>query len=498
MKKKDKVYTIALLIVFLSLVPRLVNFDSTVVIGTVHSLRQLDVATIARNIYMDPMTFFTPLIDRGESFNTVPPMKVGLEFQLMPLLVAILYSIFGIHTSFGPIVSLLFYIGSCWAIYKISRYYLTEIGCLFSLTIFCFSSQYIVYSSTFMPESEVIFFLLITFLLFKRYLSSPNNCRLVLFFVSLTLSMLVKLTNAYMLPVYFYLWVINLGKFKLKDRILLIGVGVLGFLLTLLYYWLVNKYADTPYVSNILSDKVFKNLGSKYVDIDFWELFFKYMIMYFAPIGFLVFLLGVFRVSKCHFELIVWLFCVVLFEHVSGYNILVNHIYYFLPTVPIVSLICGLGFQDIKYVIGKLNIWNGTKDLILVLIPLLLITQLLFLYKSYGFTGDATYAKLQRQEGENLKKVLAQYSSNDGRSLIGLLRWEEYPVLYYSEQLGWMFAYDENGENIKANIQELKKKGCKFIYVSPRDKDSKVAELLKSELKLIFDPRLEGLLLKVI
>ncbi|WP_245600205.1 ArnT family glycosyltransferase [Paenibacillus harenae] len=495
MKGKIVVY-ISLIVVILSLIPRLLYFDSTEIIGTIHSLRQLDVATIARNILIDPSTFFSPTLDRGEGLSSTLPMTVGLEFQLMPLIVAALYSIFGIHTSFGSILSILFYLGSCLFIYKIAERYLGMLGIITTMAIFCFSSQYIVYSKTFMPESEVIFFLLFSFCLFQKFLDDPKRSKLVLFIFILTLSMLVKLTNAYMLPVYMYLLYKNRKQFSRKSFWMIFTSGVFSLIITLFYYYIINARADTPYVSGILSNLILKNFGQKFVDVDYWDLFFKYLVIYFSPLGILLAIIGSKKMFSSNQEFLVWFICVFIFEFVSGYAILSNHIYYFLPTVPIGALLIGAGFQAIIDKIKKFTKSRIAISSITIIVLVFLVLQLLFLYQHYGFTGNKEYARLQRQDGEELNKYFTKTKSSLPIK-IGLLRWEEYPVLYYSEQLGWMFTYEEDPVVLERYIQELVGNDCKYLYISSRDLTTTAAKYLISKYEVVELESIKGRLLEI-
>ena len=156
------------IIIFLGLVFRLYHIDFPA-LGW-HSWRQSDTAAIAKNLYENGFNFLYPQIN----WNANGTGYVESEFHIYPLIVSILYSVFGVNDMFGRIVSLLFSLLTIYGIYILVRKILNENIAAWSSFIYAILPLNIFYGRAFMPEAAMLMCSLYSVYFFNEWLEKEK------------------------------------------------------------------------------------------------------------------------------------------------------------------------------------------------------------------------------------------------------------------------------------------------------------------------------------
>ena len=157
------------LIILLALVVRLVAINAPYT--SIHWIKQLQIAPIAKNFYEDGYNILWPETD----YSADRPGYIEIEFQLVTFLTALLYPIFGIHEWVGRAVTISFSIGSLILIYALLRRYLGDRPATFGLLFLAFAPSNWYYSRVLMSESLMLFFSIGVVYFFSLWLGVPRS-----------------------------------------------------------------------------------------------------------------------------------------------------------------------------------------------------------------------------------------------------------------------------------------------------------------------------------
>jgi Dolichyl-phosphate-mannose-protein mannosyltransferase len=122
--------------------------------------RQGDTAAIARNFATLDYNLLHPQTD----YDGPPPNYAELELQIVPILAATLYNLFGIHEIFGRLISIAFSLGTVAVLAALGRRLRREGGAppqfagLTAAFLFAAYPGSTYYGRTFMPDTTMIFF----------------------------------------------------------------------------------------------------------------------------------------------------------------------------------------------------------------------------------------------------------------------------------------------------------------------------------------------------
>ena len=153
MKKLFKENKLFLILLFLSVVIRLVNINMPILEGT--ATRQVQTAMIARNLYTNGFNLFYPQVD----FLGPGPGYLVLEFPLLNFIAAVFYVLCGgVHEWIGRLISISFFAGSVIFLFSLIRRLFEERTALITIVIYSISPLGLIYSRAFMPDFEMIFF----------------------------------------------------------------------------------------------------------------------------------------------------------------------------------------------------------------------------------------------------------------------------------------------------------------------------------------------------
>lgn len=175
------------LIILVALAVRLVDF--TAPYTSIHWIKQLQLAPIAKNFYGHGYNIWWPETD----YSADRPNYIEVEFQLVTWLTALLYNIFGVHDWVGRLVAVGFSLGAIVLMYRLLRLHLGERPAAFGLLFFAFAPSHWYFGRVLMSESAMIFFSVALVYYFSLWLKKERSTYYVAALVSAMLCFLVKL-----------------------------------------------------------------------------------------------------------------------------------------------------------------------------------------------------------------------------------------------------------------------------------------------------------------
>jgi 4-amino-4-deoxy-L-arabinose transferase-like glycosyltransferase len=118
--------------------------------------RQGDTASIAKNFATLQYNILYP----QTNYNGPPPNYVELELQIVPIIAATLYKIFGVHEVFGRLTSIAFSLGTVAVLGFFARWlFASEIAGLLAALFFAIMPGSFFYGRTFTPDTTMVFFM---------------------------------------------------------------------------------------------------------------------------------------------------------------------------------------------------------------------------------------------------------------------------------------------------------------------------------------------------
>jgi 4-amino-4-deoxy-L-arabinose transferase-like glycosyltransferase len=129
--------------------------------------RQGDTASIAKNFATLQYNIFYP----QTNYDGPPPNYVELELQIVPIIAATLYKIFGIHEVIGRLVTIAFSMGTVAVLAFFARWlFASEIAGLLAALLYAIVPGSIYYGRTFTPDATMVFFLTAALYVISRML----------------------------------------------------------------------------------------------------------------------------------------------------------------------------------------------------------------------------------------------------------------------------------------------------------------------------------------
>jgi 4-amino-4-deoxy-L-arabinose transferase-like glycosyltransferase len=129
--------------------------------------RQGDTASIAKNFATLQYNILYP----QTNYNGPPPNYVELELQIVPIIAATLYKIFGVHEVIGRLTTIAFSLGTVGVLAFFGRWlFASEIAGLLAALLYAIMPGSVYYGRTFTPDTTMVFFLCATLYLVARLL----------------------------------------------------------------------------------------------------------------------------------------------------------------------------------------------------------------------------------------------------------------------------------------------------------------------------------------
>ena len=445
-----------ILILFLIAVSlRFINIGMPILEGT--ATRQTQTAMIARNIYKNGFNFMYPEVDHLGPGTTY----LILEFPLLNTLSAFGYKIAGgVFEWMGRFWSILFFAGGFIFLYLLVRKLFDEETAFWSALVYSFSPLSIIYSRTFMPDFEMLFFALGSIYFMHKYSETDRGKDLFLSAIMLMLALLSKVQSFYIMIPLFYLLYSKEGKkifTKPRNWIAL----VIGITLPTLWYLRASgiQSAMNPEEAYNFSILHWMRLG-EFVSPEFYKDIFKiYSGIFLTSVGLILCVTGLFvKVDKKGRLLYAWIIGAAVF-----FIVFVSHVddpYYNLNILPVVSILIARGLIFFK---GYGHIQCGRAYGKVVIAALVLITALFIarygIYYAYivprGYKHIPEGAKIVREITKPEDLIIA--SSAGGPA-----------ALYYCDRKGRPFLIPPEDENSTQKaielFEEYRREGCEYYF----------------------------------
>ncbi len=425
-------------IVLIGLFLRLVNINAPVL--GVHSWRQADTASIARNFLSNNFNFWQPQVNWSGSTNGF----VECEFPLYQYLVAHLYKIFGVNEVFARGLSIVFGCLSIIFLFRlIKRVFDIQVawwGSLFySILPVC-----VFYSRTIQPESLMMFLGIFSLERWVAFLDHKNKKNLFFSWLAFTIAVLIKV-----LPLFWIGIPILITGFQ-KSLISKYRLYIYPLITILIcYIWYSHAYnlgQSTGLSFGLWGSDTDRYSWAVLFELRYYiDLFFRILFRNYLLLGFPLVLLSIQKVGFNNI-FVMGIFSVLLTGFISpiSYGI---HEYYQLPMMIFSCPLMGLGFIRLKTSILR------NKFLINLFISLLFIVSLIILKLDYWDLENPRDQPVWHTAG------LVKTNTNSSDLIISVTGADP-TLLYLAERKGWLLS---PGNINKKIISELRNEGAKYI-----------------------------------
>jgi 4-amino-4-deoxy-L-arabinose transferase-like glycosyltransferase len=409
------------------------------------SLRQSDVAAIARNFSEGGFRFAYPQIDwAGGSAG-----YVGTEFPILPFLAAICYKFAGIQEWIGRSQAVIFFAVSAPFFFLLVREIFGSTAATWAAFFYAFAPLNIFAGRSFMPDVPSLSLALIGLYFFLRWLDNERPLLLVGATIAISLALLVKLPTAVIgAPLLFLVW--QKWGWKFLKRPSLWFFAAITVLPSLAWYWHAHEIAQKFYPHHFFGEG-----GVRIESLSwYWDIVGQTAIGSLTPILTLMALIGLFVAPRSRFSGVFrwWLAGMILFVVVVGYGN--RHPWYRLPLVPIAAAFAGAACAFIG---SKISSWRVA----VVTFSILLASSFVILACLYVRPIYRTSAAQLRDAGLELNKITAH------DALIVAADTGDPTLFYYAARKGWHFPekdgmYDRNpsdSQRLIADLEQLRNRG---------------------------------------
>jgi hypothetical protein len=454
------------------------------------SWREADVATIAKNFYINGTDIFHPQIAYGGN----GPGYVESEFQLYSYLIATSYKIFGFWEQTGRVISLLISLATMLVFFKFSRYLLDQKAAIFSSLFFSVSPLLMSISVAIQPEPLMFFFYVCSAFAFIRWMDNDSKKFYWLAIVFTALALLCKIT-AGNIGILFLILITNRKgwKFLYKPKVLL--MSTLMILPSIIWYSYGHRfyalYGNSLGISNedaLIGPDFFTNrklisglIRNELVNV--WT--------YAGP--FIIFLALAFTnvIKKESFRLgILWFTTASIFYIIASRTTGEDWAwYYHIFSVPSACILLGSAVAELsnKYLtninfVRNINTSAKTKKQIVVVLLALSVSfffALSFLYlvknKSTLYQPSKFYACKEKLKQNIPENSLILTNGEHGQDEFGNpMAYQIAYFFYWLNRKGYSIRF----ENLSLkNILVFKKKGASY-FVAEKEKLSRVPGLI--------------------
>ena len=412
------------------------------------SWRQSDVAMIAENFSRNGFQVFFPQIN----WAGPAPGYVGTEFQLVPLLAALHYRLFGVHEWIGRMVSVAFFAASLPVFFLLVRRLYTARAAFAAVSVYIAVPLSIFSSRSFMPDIPSLSLALVALYLFTRWLEDDR--RLLVFTgvsVALALALLVK---PFIATVGFALLCLAIGKYG-RGWVRTTSLWALATLAVLpSLVWYTHAY----YVS--ISNPPYHFFGSGGIGLgslkDYAEVAEEVVFVSLTPTVAVLAAIGLFVRPRrpggyaFHYWLIgVLCFLVTVARH--------PHQWYQLALVPIAAALAGAALDRLADPLARA--WGRGPATCAGLV----------IYLSLGFSAYMQVAPLYQPRALPAFKAgvaLRQLAPRD--ALVAVVDAGDPTAIYYSGRKGWHFPRDfgspvaQDAEAVR-ELETLRCEGARYL-----------------------------------
>src|SRR5947207_8171388 len=319
------------------------------------SWRQSDVAAIARNFSEGGFRFAHPQIDWAGNATGY----VGTEFPILPFVAAICYQFAGIHEWIGRSQAMIFFAVSLPFLFLLVREIFGSTAAIWATFFFSFAPVNIFAGRSFMPDVPSLSLAIVGSYFFLRWIEDRESVSLLLAAITISLSILIKVTSIVIAAPLLYLAVAGIGDpGRLETKLMrsrdhrsglqLLLFAAIALLPSAAWYWHAYQVAEKFYPHHFF--------GAGGVRIEsfswYWNIARQTATSSLTPVLCIMALIGLFvaprlqRVStagspRSRYSRLFqwWLAAMILFFVVVGYGN--RHRWYQLPLVPIAAAFGG-------------------------------------------------------------------------------------------------------------------------------------------------------------
>src|SRR5438445_6392737 len=308
------------------------------------SWRQSDVAAIARNFSEGGFRFAHPQIDWAGNATGY----VGTEFPILPFVAAICYQFAGIHEWIGRSQAIVFFAVSLPFLFLLVREIFGRTAAIWATFFFSFAPVNIFAGRSFMPDVPSLSLAIVGLYFFLRWIEDRESVSFLLAAITISLSILIKVTSIVIAAPLLYLAVAGIGDpGRLETKLMrsrdhrsglqLLLFAAIALLPSAAWYWHAYQVAEKFYPHHFF--------GAGGVRIEsfswYWNIARQTATSSLTPILSIMGLIGLFVAPRSRYSrLFHWLLAaMILFFVVVGYGN--RHRWYQLPLVPIAAAFAG-------------------------------------------------------------------------------------------------------------------------------------------------------------
>jgi 4-amino-4-deoxy-L-arabinose transferase-like glycosyltransferase len=383
-----------------------------------------------------------------------------LEFPLLNLITAVFYILCGgVHEWIGRLVSISFFAGSVIFLFNLIRRLFEERTALVTIVIFSISPLGLIYSRAFMPDIEMMFFF-VGALYFMYLWSQGDKDRFFWFSAIFAMMALLSKIHAFCIciPLLAMIWQRQHLSFLFKARswayLLIVLIPVLLWYMHARSVHQVYSLAESYNfeVSNWFRPSLF--ISPKYL-IKVFEHGWMQML---TPVGFNLFLFGLFLKIKSQQRIVLWAWLVGIVVYMIVFCTHMDDPYYNLLSLPITSVFAARAVVWIRqHASGEMIFLNSRFARIMGIILLLILVGR---YAAYAYVVPRGYRHIPM-----LAEAIEQITDKNDLLITSLP--DGHATHYYSERRGWSLGLPGNDpEKTKeaiARLEDLQKRGAKYF-----------------------------------
>jgi 4-amino-4-deoxy-L-arabinose transferase-like glycosyltransferase len=417
---------------------RLIGIDQPILEGAI--TRQIQTADITYNLFQNGFNFLYPQI------SLLPePRYFILEPPIYNTVVAVLYKIFGVHEELGRLVSIFAFAGTAYFIFIIASKYINKSVAQSAVFVFSFSPLSIIYTRGFQPDTLALFFLTaLVFYVSKWFDGEEKAFWPALIFGLLTF--LSKQTYMFILISFLIMGLLIKGKQILSEKRVYIFT-ILTAIPSIIWSFHSRKiselFPNNFYAGNFdFSNWIYL---PTFLNYEFYKTIFLWLSgLILTPIGFTLFLIGLFIKTKSKGEILLkaWLIGVIIFDLIFHQHAF-THEYYHLPLLPVASIIIGKAWW---FLFEDNNLISDSSQFYLKPFKFFLLATTFAMV--LGYSNSAF--KLPSIYNHITDKINFFNNYTKDSDLVISSTWE---ALYYSRNKGWLLPY--NGEILKGKYSNL-------------------------------------------
>jgi 4-amino-4-deoxy-L-arabinose transferase-like glycosyltransferase len=413
------------------------------------SWRQSDVAAIARNFSNNGFHFAYPQIDwAGDS-----PGYVGTEFPLLPFFTGICYKFAGVREWIGRSQAVILFAISLPFFFLLVREIFGSTAATWATFFYGFAPLNVFAGRSFMPDVPSLSLALIGLYFFLRWIDNGKSVPLSLAAVTISLSILIKVTSIVIgAPLFFLAWRKWGWDFLRRPGLWLFAAITL--LPSVAWYWHAYQIAQKFYPHHLFGEGGIRIENFSW----YWKIAHVTATASLTPVLSAMAITGLFVAPRSRYSGLFywWLAAMLLFVVVAGYGN--RHPWYQLPFVPIAAALAGAACAFIGSKITSSR--AAVVSLSILLAGAFAILAYLYVRPLY----ESSAAQL-RDAGLELNKITPP------DALVVAADTGDPTIFYYAERKGWHFVEEDgiyggnptDSQQAIADLERLRRRGATHL-----------------------------------